>query len=243
MAKKEKIAKYEAKARPTHKQNNPVYAGMVESVDESVGRIMAKLDELGIADNTVVFFTSDNGGVHITKITSNAPLRAGKGTMYEGGVREPLIVRWPGKVKPGSRCDAPVTSTDYYSTILDIAKGSRTPSRTSDGMSLVPLLTQAGSLERDAIYWHYPHYIPGRTSPAGAVRCGDWKLIEYFEDGRVELYNLKEDLSETTDLAARMREKAAELRKMLADWRESVGAVMPTPNPDYDPARERQRPR
>ena len=242
-AKKDVTEKYKAKIRPDDPQNRPDYAAMVQSVDDSVGRVMSKLDELGIADNTIIFFTSDNGGVSISKITSNAPLREGKGTMYEGGIREPLIVRWPGKVKPGSLCETPVISTDHYSTILDIVKGSRKPSHTADGMSIVPLLTRAGVSNRKALYWHYPHYHPGGASPAGAVRCGDWKLIEYFEDGHLELYDLKNDLSETTDLASKMPEKAAELRKMLADWRRSVDAVMPTPNPAYDPARERERPK
>lgn len=243
MAKQEKIAKYQARSRPTNKQNNAVYAAMVESVDESVGRIMAKLDELGLADDTVIFFMSDNGGVHISKITSNAPLRAGKGTMYEGGIREPMIVRWPGKIKPGSRCEEPVVSTDFFPTILDMAGIRMKPDQAPDGLSLMPLLTQTGSLPRDTIYWHYPHYHPGGTSPAGAIRCGDWKLIEYFEDGHVELYDLKNDLSETTDLAAQMPDKAEQLRAMLAEWRKSVDAPMPSPNPDYDPARERERPR
>lgn len=242
-AKKEVTAKYQAKIKPDDPQNRPDYAAMVQSVDDSVGRVMAKLDELGLANNTIVFFNSDNGGLCVPKVTSNAPLREGKGTMYEGGVREPLIIRWTGKVKPGSICDTPVISTDYYSTILDVAKDSPKPSRTVDGMSIVPLLTQKGALHRKAIYWHYPHYHPGGTSPAGAIRSGDWKLIEYFEDGRLELYNLKDDLSETTDLSAKMPDKVQELHKMLMDWRKSVDAVVPTPNPDYDPARERERPK
>ena len=242
-AKKEITAKYQAKVKPDDPQNRPDYAAMVQSVDESIGRVMAKLDELGIADNTIVFFNSDNGGVHITKITSNAPLREGKGTMYEGGIREPLIIRWPRKVKPGSLCDTPVVSTDYYSTILNVAKDSPVSARTVDGMSLMPLITQTGAPDRKAIYWHYPHYHPGGTSPAGAVRYGDWKLIEYFEDGRLELYNLKDDLSETTNLSAQMPDMTAKLHKMLLDWRTSVNAVMPTPNPDYNPARERERPK
>ena len=134
-------------------------------------------------------------------------------------------------------------STDFFPTILEMAGVRRQPGQAPDGLSLVPLLRQTGTVKHDAIYWHYPHYHPGGTSPAGAVRCGDWKLIEYFEDGHVELYDLKHDLSETTDLAAKMPDKAEELRKMLADWRTSVDAVMPTPNPDYDPARERERPK
>ncbi len=241
-AKPEITEKYKAKIKPDDPQNRPDYAAMVQSVDESVGRVMAKLDELGIADNTIVFFNSDNGGVFVPKITSNAPLRAGKGTMYEGGVREPLIIRWPGKVKPGSVCDTPVISTDYFSTILDAAKGSKAPTRTADGMSLKPLITGGDAPERKALYWHYPHYHPGGTSPVGAVRSGDWKLIEYFEDGKLELYNLRADLSETTDLSSKLTDMTTKLHKMLVDWRKAVGAVMPTPNPAYDPKREKERP-
>lgn len=238
-AKNEYVSKYEAKPKPKDGQYNPVYAAMIQSVDESVGRIMAKLDELGIADNTVVIFNSDNGGY--VKATSNAPLRAGKGTLYEGGIRDPLIVRWPGKVKEGSICNEVVTSTDYYRTICEIAGVKPPENQPIDGVSIVSLLKQTGGINRKAVYWHYPHYHPGGTSPAGAIRYGDWKLIEYFEDGRIELYNLKDDVGETTDLAAKMPEKAAELRTMLADWRKSVGAAMPTPNPDYDPAKASQR--
>ena len=236
---KEKVVeKYKAKVRPEEEQNNPTYGAVVEAVDDSVGRIMTKLDELKLADDTVIIFTSDNGG--LSWVTSNAPLREGKGTLYEGGIREPLIVRWPGMVKPGSACDEVVTSTDFYSTILSMC-GPEVPADTPDGMNIMPLLTQTGTLDRRAIYWHYPHYHPCGASPGGMIRYGDWKLIEYFEDGRLELYDLKYDLSETTDLAAEMPDKAEQLRAMLADWRKSVDAPMPSPNPDYDPAKERQR--
>jgi len=226
--KPEKVEKYKKKVKPGMDQNNPVYAAVIESVDESVGRIMAKLDDLKLADNTVVIFFSDNGG--LLDVTSNAPLRLGKGHLYEGGTRDPLIVRWPGKVKPGSLCDTPMISTDFFPTMLEMAgiKGT-----CPDGVSIMPLLRQKGSIERKTFYWHYPHY--HRCTPGGAIRDGDWKLIEFFEDGHVELYNLKDDLSETTDLAAKMPEKAEELRKKLADWRKSVDASMPTPNPDYEP--------
>ncbi|MDI6829408.1 MAG: sulfatase, partial [Armatimonadota bacterium] len=213
-AKEEYIRKYESKPKPKDGQNNPIYAAMIQSVDESVGRIMAKLEDLKIADNTVIIFNSDNGGY--TKATSNAPLRAGKGTLYEGGIRDPLIIRWPGKVEGGGICDEVVTSTDYYRTICEIAGVKPPENQPVDGLSIVPLLMRKGGLERKAVYWHYPHYHPGGTSPAGAIRCGDWKLIEYFEDGHVELYNLKDDISETTDLASKLPDKAAELKKMLA---------------------------
>jgi len=240
MAKKDMIAKYQAKAKPENPQHNATYAAMIESVDQCVGRVCETLDKLGLADRTIVFFMSDNGGV--LNVTSNAPLRAGKGTMYEGGIREPLIVRWPGVVKPGTTCDTVVTSVDFFPTILDIAAERVVMDplhpRLLDGVSLKPLLNRSGTLDREAVYWHYPHY--HNTTPAGAIRAGDFKLIEYFEDNHVELYNLKDDLSETKDLAAAMPEKAEELRKKLAAWRQKVGAQMPTPNPDYDPEKDRR---
>ena len=210
-------------------QSHPVFAGMIQSVDESVGRIMKKLDELGIADRTAVFFMSDNGGTATSEgwPTSNLPLRAGKGWLYEGGIREPMIVKWPQVTKPGSTCGVPVTSTDFYPTMLAMAQLPARPTQHCDGVSLAPLLKGADRLEREAIYWHYPHYSPQGGRPGGAVRAGDWKLIEFYEDGRGELYNLREDIGEKNDLAARMPDKAAELRKLLADWRKAVGAQMP----------------
>ena len=230
--KEEITAKYAAKP-PDGDQKNATYAAMIESVDESVGCVMKKLDALGLADRTVVFFMSDNGG--LAGVTSNAPLRAGKGTLYEGGIREPMIIKWPGVVRSGTTASTPVTSTDFYPTILEMAGLPPKPEQHMDGLSLVPLLKESGPLRRDTLYWHYPHY--HRTTPAGALRHGDWKLIEYFEDGHVELYNLKEDLSETKDLAAAMPEKTHELQKMLAEWRRSVGAQMPATNPNYKPAK------
>lgn len=238
-AKKKTVAKYEAKPKPPTGVNNPVYAAMVEHVDDSVGRVMKVLDEQGLTDNTLFVFFSDNGGLrqHFKQIgpivTSNAPLRDEKGTLYEGGIREPLIVRWPGKVKPGSVCDAPVTSVDFLPTFTDIT-GRPTPPNV-DGESLLPLLTQTGKLRRDAIYWHYPHY--HHSTPAGAIREGDFKLIEFYEDGKLELYNLCEDIGEKHNLADKMPDKARALQKQLARWRKQVDAKMPTPNPNHDPAR------
>jgi arylsulfatase A-like enzyme len=226
---KEEIAAKYARKPPDGGQKNATYAAMIESVDQSVGRVMKKLDALGLADRTVVFFMSDNGG--LAGITSNAPLRAGKGTLYEGGIREPMIVKWPGVVRSGTTASTPVTSTDFYPTILEMAGLPPKPEQHVDGLSIMPLLKESGPLRRDTLYWHYPHY--HRTTPAGALRHGDWKLIEYFEDGRLELYNLRDDLGEANDLATAMPEKARELQKMLAEWRRSVGAQMPTPNPDY----------
>jgi arylsulfatase A len=239
-AKKDVIEKYRNKAKPGDPQNNPIYGAMVESVDDSVGRLLKKLDDLKIADRTIVFFFSDNGGLSVkegpdTPSTSNAPLRAGKGCVYEGGVREPMMVRWPGVVKPGGVCDVPVSSIDFYPTILDMAGAAVDPKRVVDGVSLVPLLRQSGDLKRDALYWHYPHYSNQGGKPSGAVRQGDYKLIEFYEDGKRELYNLKEDVGETNDLAEKMPEKAKELYEKLKGWRAAVDAQMPTPNPDYQP--------
>jgi arylsulfatase A-like enzyme len=216
-------------------QDHAVYSAMIESVDESVGRVMKKLDELGIADNTIIFFMSDNGGLATAEgqPTCNLPLRGGKGWLYEGGIREPMMVKWPGTVKPGSVCEEPVISTDFYPTMLEMAGLPLKPQQHMDGESMVPLLKGTGELRRKAIYWHYPHYSNQGGKPGGAVRVGDFKLIESYEDSRVELYNLRADLGEQHDLAAKMPEKAAELRQMLHEWRNEVGAVMPQPNPDW----------
>jgi len=253
-AKKEVIAKYLAKGRPATGATNATFAAMVEHMDDGVGRVMQALDKLGIADKTVVFFMSDNGGLarklpgptdpkrtkHCIASTTNAPLREGKGSPYEGGVREPWIVCWPGVVKPGTTCSVPVTSVDFYPTILEMAGAPAPPGHVVDGQSIVPLLKQTGTLNRKAIYWHYPHYnIAGEAGikPHGVVRCGRYKLLEFYEDRRVELYDLESDLSEKNDLAAKMPEKAAELRNMLHEWLTAVGAQMPTPNPNYDAAK------
>jgi arylsulfatase A len=237
-AKKDVIERYRAKAKPGDPQNNPIYAAMVESVDDGVGRLLKKLDDLKIADRTIVFFFSDNGGLSVhegpdTPSTSNAPLRAGKGYLYEGGVREPMMVRWPGVVKPGGVCDAPVCSIDFYPTILEMAGAPIDPKRTMDGVSLTPLLRGSGELKRDALYWHYPHYSNQGGKPGAAVRQGDFKLIEFYEDGKLELYNLKDDVGEANNLAEKMPEKAKELHTMLKDWRTAVDAQMMTANPDY----------
>jgi len=231
--KREVVAKYKARP-PQGGQTNAVYAAMVESVDDSVGRILRKLDALSLARNTVVVFMSDNGGLW-PQSTVNAPLRAGKGYPYEGGIREPMIVKWPGVTPPGTTCAVPVSSIDFFPTLLDIA-GAKLPGPV-DGLSLVPLLNRSGSLRREALFWHYPHYWNNsRVRPYGAVRAGDWKLIEFYEDMRMELYNLSDDPSEARDLAPERSEKAFELRGLLHNWRRSVNAQMPTPNPDRNPA-------
>ncbi len=224
-------------------QNQPVYAAMVQSLDESVGRVLDKLAALGLEEHTIVVFTSDNGGLSTAEgsPTANAPLRAGKGWSYEGGVREPLLVRWPGVTPPGSVCRAPVMSTDYYPTLLEMARLPLRPRQHRDGVSLVPLL-QGGTLPERPLFWHYPHYSNQGGGPSGAIRLGDFKLIEWFEDMRVELFNLQDDLGEQHDLAARMPEKVAALRQQLHDWRRRVAAQMPTPNPNYRPGSAETKP-
>jgi len=219
------------------RQDHAVYAGMVQSVDESVGRVLRRLEELGLEHNTIVIFMSDNGGLSTVARegpTCNLPLRAGKGWLYEGGIREPMIVKWPRVTRAGSACHEPVTSTDFYPTMLEMAGLPARPAQHVDGVSLVPLLRQSGAADRKALYWHYPHYHGSGNRPSGAVRAGDFKLIEWYEDGRVELYNLKDDLGEQNDLAASMPDKAAELRRMLHAWRNEVGAKMPEGEPRED---------
>jgi len=235
--KPEVIAKYERKADPRNPQHNAKYAALVESVDDSMGRIRQKLEEIGIADNTVIIFTSDNGGLVLNNVTSNLPLRVGKGSAYEGGVRVPLFIKWPGVTQPSSTCDTPVITPDFYPTILKMAGLAIENKRSVDGESLVPLLKQNGTLRRTAIYWHYPHYHQGGATPYSAIRQGDWKLLEFFEDNRVELYNLREDIGEQDDLAAKVPSRANALRKQLHAWRKQVGAQLPSPNPDYNSQR------
>jgi len=266
-AKDKLVAKYKAKIAkmPKHKgpttrkespramtdlvQDNPVFAAMVHSVDDSVGRVLDKLDELGIADRTAVIFMSDNGGLSTLlnrrmkggrgAPTCNLPLRAGKGWLYEGGIREPMIIRWPGVTKPGSTCGAPVTSTDFYPTMLQMAGLAPRPKQHRDGVSIVPLLKGQKTLDREAIFWHYPHNHGSGSIPSGAVRAGDWKLIEWYGSGRVELFNLTDDIGETKDLAAANPDKAAQLLQMLRAWRKEVGAQIPSAKPKRD---EKTRP-
>ncbi len=209
-------------------QSHAEYAAMIESLDENVGKVLKELEEQGVADNTIVFFMGDNGGLSTSEgsPTTNLPLRAGKGWLYEGGIREPMIIRWPGH-QPGE-CDEPVTSTDFYPTMLEMASLPLRSEQHMDGKSLVPLV-KGKSMERGPIFWHYPHYSNQGGKPGGAVRNGDWKLIERYETGKLELYNLKEDIGETTNLAEDMAEKAQELHGLLREWRQEVDAQMPTP--------------
>ena len=220
---------------------------MVASVDRGVGLVRAKLEAMDVADNTVIIFTGDNGGLDRDGIpTENAPVREGKGSAYEGGVRTPALVYWPGVTPAGAVSDEPVITMDFYSTILDIADipgESDSDSREAqiDGLSLVPVLRNpAARLGREALYWHYPHYHKQGATPYSAIRVGDWRLVEFFEDGRAELYNLTEDVGESNDLAAELPDRTAELKAMLSAWRKEVGAQLPTDNPNHDPAKDRE---
>ena len=240
------------------------YLAMLEHLDNEVGRLLAKLDELKLSDNTFVIFTSDNGG--LSRVTNNAPLREGKGSPYEGGIRVPLLVRWPGKVKPGSECDAPVHTVDFYPTFIKVASAlaeSKSPNAakaaaTLDGESLLPLLTQTGRLQRPALFWHMPTYTTnyGRT-PCAVIREGDWKLIHWFGDyldttgftpddtpygqlvvgPRTELFNLREDPRETHNLATDRPKKTTHLTNALNAWLKRTKTKLPTPNPDFNAKR------
>lgn len=223
-------------------QEHAVYAGMVEAMDLAVGKVLAKLEELGLRENTLVVFTSDNGGLSTSEgwPTSNLPLRGGKGWMYEGGIREPLLVRWPGVVKPGSVVETPVSSLDFFPTLLDAAGAKPAPGQVLDGASLLPIL-RGGSLPERALFWHYPHYGNQGGAPAAAIRRGDWKLIEWLEDGRAELFNVRADLAEAHDLAVQEPQRVTQLREELHAWQKEVGAKFPTPNPSYDPAKSSGR--
>ena len=235
-------AKYEKK-KSLDQQANAKYAAMIESMDDSVGTVLETLDRLDLAANTIIIFTSDNGGHG--GITSNAPLRGSKGMLYEGGIRVPMAIRWPGVVIPGTICEEPVIGIDLYPTLLEATQTNRPSNVRLDGTSLMPLLKNAkAKLFRQAIYWHFPAYLQGytrrhgpfRTTPCGAVRMGDWKLIEYFESGALELYNLTNDLGEKKNLAKTETERLTQLHTMLKAWRLSTNAPVPKEkNPKFDP--------
>jgi arylsulfatase A-like enzyme len=245
-AKADDVKHFQAKLRDGLNHQHATYAAMVKNLDENVGRVLAHLKQRGLDRNTVVIFTSDNGGyVNFDKgekipVTSNAPLRSGKGSLYEGGVRVPLIVRWPGVTPAGATCDEPVILTDLFQTLLGAA-GLPPSTNATDGVNLAPLLKNpAAKLDRDALFFHYPHYY-ATTTPVSAIRTRDWKLLEYFEDSRIELFNLANDPGEQRDLAGQMPDKANELRRRLHTWRESVGAALPKPNPDFKPGKAKKK--
>ncbi|MGI9627500.1 MAG: sulfatase-like hydrolase/transferase, partial [Longimicrobiales bacterium] len=234
-AKAEIVAKYEGKSA-TDGQGHATYAAMIQSVDEGVGRLVRALEDLGIADRTVVIFYADNGG--FGPVTSMAPLRGSKGMLYEGGIREPLVVRWPGRVAPGTTNDVPVIGTDLYPTFLEIAGAEAPAGKLLDGESLVPLLRreETETFSDRPLYWHFPAYLgrdasvvgPWRTTPVSAVRRGDHKLLHFFEDDRWELYDLAKDVGETNNVVDQEHEIASELRTLLLDWWVDTDAFIPT---------------
>jgi uncharacterized sulfatase len=244
MGKKKLVEKYKNKPGVDLPQNNPIVAAMIEELDESVGSLLAKLDELNIADKTVVIFFGDNGGLE--RSAKQTPLRSGKANLYEGGIREPLIVRWPGVVQQSSTCNELVTSVDFFPTFLDILGLKNKAEKSIDGISLLPLLHQTGRLNRKAIYWHYPHYHSSSIGPCGAVRMGDFKLLEWFDEticgtgNKFELYNLEHDIGEQNNLSKKLPIKTMQLKNMLANWRKKVGAQVMMPNPDYDPQKAKK---
>jgi arylsulfatase A-like enzyme len=238
--KPELVEHYRKKLLATMHHQSPEYAAMVQTLDDNVGRVLRHLDERHLSDHTIVVFASDNGG-YINKyggknVTNNFPLRSGKGSLYEGGIRVPVMIRWPG-VTPaaGAVCEQPIFCTDFFPTLANaagVAPADRGDSG-RDGLDLAPILKDpASKLGRDTLYFHYPHYY-ATTTPVGAIRQGDWKLLEFFQTGKLELYNLKDDLGETKDLAKTDPDKVKELHHLLVDWRKSVGAQMPTARPEH----------
>ncbi len=240
---KEKDRKYFASKKPGKLHNHAVMGGMIKSVDDGVGRIIAKLEELKLKDNTVILFGSDNGGYG--PATSMHPLKGYKGTYYEGGIRVPFFVNWPGVVNPGSKCSTPIAAVDMHPTIRAICGGKLPTGQIQDGVSLLPLF-KGESIAKRSIYWHFPAYLQSyqrnneqpdpffRARPCGVIRDGDWKLIEYFEDGRLELFNLAEDIGEKVNLATSLPEKAKSMHSRIKSWRSNTKAPVPTEkNPDY----------
>lgn len=234
---KERLSK-ERRGNTRLYQDDPEYAAMIAKLDALCGQVFDKLDELKLTDNTVVIFTSDNGGLctHQNPAggpTSNRPLRSGKGWCYEGGIRIPLMVRAPGVTKAGSVSNVPVITTDHYPTLLALAGLPARPGQHRDGISFVSALKGSDSIGRDSLYWHYPHHHGSAWAPGAALRSGDWKLIEFYEEETVELYNLRDDPGEQNNLAAKMPEKTQQLRYKLADWQKTVNARMPERNPNW----------
>ena len=237
------VAKYEEKAKITTPQGKAKYAAMSEGVDDSVGRIRARLAELKIADNTIIIFTSDNGGLLLGDITTNFGMRAGKGSAYEGGVRVAGITYWPGVSRPATETATPVITMDWFATTLDAA-GVKLPSQgigvQPDGISVRPLLRGEKVAPRP-LFWHYPHYHPGGATPYSAIRDGDWRLVHFYEDDRTELYHLATDPDEKHDVSATEKAKLAELRAKLDAWLKETSAQFPTPNPNHDPSKDGEK--
>jgi arylsulfatase A-like enzyme len=233
----DKLMKYFRKYNDSDEKFNPYYSAMIESIDDGVGRITDALRQEGLSDNTIIIFTSDNGGLGLDELgpvpTSNLPLRKWKGHVYEGGIRVPAIICWPVKINPGTESDEYFTSIDYLPTLCEIT-GINTIPESVDGLSIVTLLTGKSSSASDRqLFWHYPHFSNQLGRPAGAVRKGDFKLVENYETGKVELFNLKDDISESQDLSRKMIQKTKELYGLLKSWQKRVNAQMPVPNPEY----------
>ena len=232
--------KFSAKSPQPGYPSNPLYAGLLAELDASVGRIVAAVDAAGLAENTLILFLSDNGGIEHEQsgriVTSNDPLRGEKGTLYEGGVRIPAIARWPGTIPAGRESGTPAITHDIYPTLVELGRATLPTTQPQDGVSLAAhLRNPAAALPRDTLYWHLPHY--HHSTPASSLRRGDWKLIEFFEGNVLELYDLAADPAEKNNLATREPARARELCDALAAWRTRVGARLPTPNPQHDPAR------
>jgi len=219
-------------------------AGIISAVDEAIGPVTAALDEKGPRQDTLIIFTSDNGGLSRSEgwPTSNFPLRGGKGWMYEGGIREPLLVRWPAVVPAGRVVSTPVSSPDFSPTLLEVARSKAPPGQMLDGSSLLPVF-QGGTLPELALLWHFPHCGNQGDAPGSAIRRGDGKLIKWLEDGRAELFNLAQDLGEKNDLAAKEPRRVAQLRAELQAWQKQVGAKFPISNPNYTPPNPAVAPR
>lgn len=241
-AKQEDVEAFRSKVNASSPQQNPVYAAMIKSLDESVGRLLQYVKEKGLEDNTIIIFTSDNGGLVRSRnpITSNVPLREGKGTAYEGGVRVPLIVKWKGKIKETTQSEVPVIGTDLFPTLAAITNSNIRYIRNIDGVNIAPLLFGAPSIKREALYWHYPHYHSEGATPYTSIRQGDYKLILFYEDGKMELYNLKNDLGEQHNLVDKEPKMAATLLKKMTEWKRTAGAQDPLINPKYDIKRANQ---
>ncbi|MHA1688000.1 MAG: sulfatase [Promethearchaeota archaeon] len=216
-------------------QSDPKYAAMIHSLDENIGRILKTIEEMGETKNTIIIFTSDNGGLSTAEgsPTCNAPLSEGKGWMYEGGIREPLIIRWPYRVRKGSICNVPITSPDFYPTILEITDTPFLESHPHEGVSFLSLLQGKNQLNRKGIYWHYPHYGNQGGTPSSSIRVGNFKLIKFHEDNHVELYDLHEDIEETVDLSENYHDKREDLENELNEWMTRVNARLPEINPNY----------
>ncbi|WP_172594411.1 sulfatase [Mariniphaga sediminis] len=225
------VRKYEKKLKKNKSQKSAVYAAMIENMDTNIGRLLFELQKMNLSDNTIIIFYSDNGGEQ--RATSNKPLREGKGFLYEGGIRVPLIIKWPGKVGANTTCDVPVISDDIYPTIMEIIGKGVKPAKDIDGLSLIPVLRHSKTLKREQLCWYYPHYSPQAKMPGYAIRKGDFKLIEHYDPEKIELFNIKYDINESQNLADSHPEKVNELKRAFDSWLKKMDPVMHSLNPNY----------